>query len=90
MALFQAVFERGQSITDAAAVVRVADAVGLDGVALIDAVGMPAVKERLRAANNRALAACVCGAPFFIVDEEPFWGCDRLDYVERWLATGGW
>ena len=90
MALFQAVFERGQSITDAAAVVRVADVVGLDGVALIDAVGMPAVKERLRAANNRALAACVCGAPFFIVDEEPFWGCDCLDRVERWLATGGW
>ena len=90
VALFQAVFERGQSITDAAAVGRVADAVGLDGAALIDAVGMPAVKDRLRAANDRALAAGVCGAPFFIVDEEPFWGCDRLDHVERWLATGGW
>ena len=88
--LFQAVFERGQSITDAAAVGRVADVVGLDGAALIDAVGMPAVKDRLRAANDRALAAGVCGAPFFVVDEEPFWGCDRLDHVERWLATGGW
>ena len=90
VALFQAVFERGQSITDAAAVGRVADAVGLDGAALIDAVGMPAVKDRLRAANDRAPAAGVCGVPFFIVDEEPFWGCDRLDHVERWLATGGW
>ena len=90
VALFQAVFERGQSITDATAVGRVADAVGLDGAALIDAVGMPAVKDRLRAANDRALAAGVCGAPFFVVDEEPFWGCDRLDHVERWLATGGW
>ena len=90
VALFQAVFERGQSITDAAAVGRVADAVGLEGLALIDAVGMPAVKDRLRAANDRALAAGVCGAPFFVVDEEPFWGCDRLDHVERWLATGGW
>ncbi|MEC8852278.1 MAG: 2-hydroxychromene-2-carboxylate isomerase [Pseudomonadota bacterium] len=90
VALFQAVFERGQSITDAAAVGRVGDAVGLDGAAFIDAVGMPAVKDRLRAANDRALAAGVCGTPFFIVDEEPFWGCDRLDHVERWLATGGW
>ena len=72
VALFQAVFERGQSITDAAAVGRVADAVGLDGAALIDAVGMPAVKDRLRATNDRALAAGVCGAPFFIVDEEPY------------------
>ncbi|MEC7572758.1 MAG: DsbA family protein, partial [Pseudomonadota bacterium] len=89
-ALFQAVFERGQSITDAAAVERIADAVGLDGAALIDAVAMPAVKDRLRAANDRALATGVCGAPFFTVDEEPFWGCDCLDRVERWLATGGW
>ena len=90
VALLQAVFERGQSITDAAAFGRVADAVGLYGAALVDAVGMSAVKDRLRAANDRALAAGVCGAPFFIVDEEPFWGCDRLDHVERWLATGGW
>ena len=27
---------------------------------------------------------------FFIIDGEPFWGADRLDHVERWLATGGW
>jgi len=90
VALFQAFFERSQSITDACAVGRVADAVGLDGAALIDALGMSAVKDRLRAANDHALAAGVCSAPFFIVDEEPFWGCDRLDHVERWLATGGW
>jgi 2-hydroxychromene-2-carboxylate isomerase len=25
-----------------------------------------------------------------IVDGEPFRGVDRLDQVERWLATGGW
>jgi 2-hydroxychromene-2-carboxylate isomerase len=23
-------------------------------------------------------------------DGELFWGVDRLDQVERWLATGGW
>jgi 2-hydroxychromene-2-carboxylate isomerase len=27
-------------------------------------------------------------APFVIVDGEPFWGLDRFDQVERWLATG--
>lgn len=90
LALFQAVYQRGQSIADAAVVGRVADAAGLDGAALVDAVGTPVVKDRLRVANDQALAAGVCGAPFFIVDGEPFWGCDRLDQVERWLATGGW
>jgi 2-hydroxychromene-2-carboxylate isomerase len=24
-----------------------------------------------------------------VVDGEAFWGADRLDQVERWLATGG-
>ncbi len=23
-------------------------------------------------------------------DGEMFWGADRLDQVERWIATGGW
>ena len=32
----------------------------------------------------------VFGSPFVIVDGEPFWGADRLDQVDGWLATGGW
>ena len=32
----------------------------------------------------------VFGSPYVIVDGEPFWGADRLEHVERWLATGGW
>jgi 2-hydroxychromene-2-carboxylate isomerase len=48
------------------------------------------VKQRLRAEVETAIAAGVCGAPYFIADGEPFWGADRLDHLERWLATGGW
>jgi len=25
-----------------------------------------------------------------IVDNEPFWGEDRIDQVDLWLARGGW
>ena len=35
-------------------------------------------------------SAGVFGSPFVIVDGEPFWGADRLDQVDGWLATGGW
>jgi 2-hydroxychromene-2-carboxylate isomerase len=28
----------------------------------------------------------VFGAPFFIVDGEPFWGNDRRAQLEQWLA----
>jgi 2-hydroxychromene-2-carboxylate isomerase len=50
-----------------------------------------AAKERLRAATAEAIEEKgVFGSPFFIVDGEPFWGADRLEQVDRWLATGGW
>ena len=50
----------------------------------------PEVKEKLKAEVDASIAAGVCGAPFFIVDGEPFWGADRIDHLEHWLSTGGW
>jgi 2-hydroxychromene-2-carboxylate isomerase len=35
-----------------------------------------------------SLAKGVFGSPFFIVDGEPIWGCDRLWMVEKMLAEG--
>lgn len=88
--LYDRAFARGEDIRDAAAVVDAAAAVGLDRAEVGAALQDPAVKERLKTENESAMAAGVCGSPFFVVDGEPFWGCDRLDHVERWLATGGW
>jgi 2-hydroxychromene-2-carboxylate isomerase len=48
------------------------------------------VKDRLKNATEAALARGVFGSPFIVVDGEPFWGHDRLDQVEKWLARGGW
>ena len=45
-------------------------------------------KLRLKSVNEAAIAAGVFGAPFFIIDGEPFWGNDRRPQIERWLATG--
>jgi len=57
-----------------------------DDVALDDADGV----TRVAAESRRAGEAGVFGSPFVIVDGEPFWGFDRFDQLERWLATGGW
>lgn len=90
MALYEEAFAKGGDIRDAQAVVHIAGKVGIDGATLAAALGEPAVKERLKTEIEAAMHAGVCGSPFFIVDGEPFWGADRLDHVERWLATGGW
>jgi 2-hydroxychromene-2-carboxylate isomerase len=48
----------------------------------------PRWKGRLKTACEDAIAQGVFGAPFFVVDGEPFWGNDRRDQIERWLERG--
>lgn len=48
----------------------------------------PAWKLRLKNENEAAIAAGVFGAPFFVIDGEPFWGHDRRPQIERWLEKG--
>lgn len=88
-AAFRAFFVEDQDISDRIVVASLLDAVGADAAAGLAAITTPAVKERLKAATEAAIAHGVFGSPFVIVDGEPFWGVDRLDQVERWLATGG-
>jgi len=49
-----------------------------------------AVKDKTRAEVEAAIAKGVFGSPYVVVDGEPFWGVDRFDQLERWLAAGGW
>jgi 2-hydroxychromene-2-carboxylate isomerase len=90
LALFAAVFQRGQALSDAASVLAIAGDLGLDAAALGDAMTTPEVKLRLREEVEAAMARGVFGSPFFIVDGEAFWGHDRMAEVEAWAKTGGW
>ena len=89
-ALYKAHWGEGRDLSTAEQVAEVAAGLGIDPAALIAAVGDPAIKARLREETDRSLARGVFGSPFVIVDGEPFWGADRLEQMERWLATGGW
>lgn len=89
-ALYRAAFAEGRDISGAEAVAEAAAGLGVERMALLDALQEPRVKERLRAEVEAAIERGVFGSPFVFVDGEPFWGHDRLDHVERWLATGGW
>jgi 2-hydroxychromene-2-carboxylate isomerase len=63
-------------------------AAGLDAAALLAEAETQADRwEGERQANtDAAIAAGVFGLPTYIVDEEPFWGQDRLDFVAEALA----
>jgi len=87
-AIYHAAFGEGLDVTPVASVAEIARKLGIEGVE--QGVEKPETKAKLREATDEALARGVFGSPFFIVDGEPFWGHDRLEHVERWLATGGW
>ncbi len=48
------------------------------------------IKQLARKTAEAGVGRGVFGSPFFFVDGEPFWGSDRLDMLEDWIATGGW
>jgi 2-hydroxychromene-2-carboxylate isomerase len=81
-ALFRAYFADNVNIGEPDNVLKVAASLGLS-----PSIGDQAVKDRTKAEVDAALARGVFGSPFVIVDGEPFWGLDRFDQVERWLAA---
>ncbi len=89
-ALFHAHWGEGRDLSAPEAVAEIAGTFGIDRADLLAAVQDPAVKARLKEETDRSIARVVFGSPFVFVDDEPFWGADRLDQVERWLAAGGW
>lgn len=89
-ALYRAHWGEGLDIGKPDAVVAVAASLGLDPAAVAASMQDQAVKDRLRDETEQAISRGVFGSPFVLIGDEPFWGWDRLDMIERWLATGGW
>lgn len=87
--VFHGYFAAGRDIADTAVVLELAQKVGADGTALAAGMQAAEIKERLRTETDAAIAAGVFGAPWIIVDGEPFWGADRLPQIERWLTNQG-
>jgi 2-hydroxychromene-2-carboxylate isomerase len=69
--------------------VAVAAKEGIDAGMARAAIDDPAMKEALKRNVDEAIGRGVFGSPFIIVDGEPFWGLDRFDQIDRWLATKG-
>jgi len=88
-ALYRAHWGEGRDLSTPEQVAEVAATLGIEAEELIAAVQDPSVKARLREETEASLELGVFGSPFVIVDGEPFWGADRLEQMERWLATGG-
>jgi 2-hydroxychromene-2-carboxylate isomerase len=87
-AVTRAVWAEERDISDPATLIALAESVGIDGRPLLAAADGEAVRTAYEAHTEDAIAAQVFGAPTYVYRGEPFWGQDRLDFLERALAAG--
>lgn len=89
-ALYRAYFVDNVDISSAESTIAVAAKIGLDADEVRTGMNDAATKDRTKVEVEKTIAQGAFGSPYIIVDGEPFWGSDRLDQIDRWLATGGW
>ncbi|WP_395404391.1 2-hydroxychromene-2-carboxylate isomerase [Pseudoduganella sp. UC29_106] len=84
---FQAYYGDAVDIADVAVLQGIAAGLGVDRVAFAAGLAEPAIKAQFKQGNELALARGVFGVPFVMVEDEPFWGYDRLGQLEQWLIS---
>ncbi len=88
-AVYRALFVEGRDISAPETVIALAADLGANAGVLAAALATPEVKERLQAETAAAIARGVFGSPYVVIDDEPFFGVDRLPQIEMWLEKGG-
>lgn len=80
-------FQNGLDTDDPNAIATVGASLGIDRDTVLAGIADPEVKIIARQQGEQAVARGVFGSPWIFVDDEPFWGSDRLPMVERWLEA---
>lgn len=83
-AVFTANFARDREISEANVLAEILSDLGRDAAAITEASNAPANKEGLRVQTEEAKGRGIFGAPSFTVDNELFWGNDRLGTAIAW------
>jgi 2-hydroxychromene-2-carboxylate isomerase len=84
--LFDAIFGAGLTPKTDAKLARIADSSGLEGQEFLRSIDDAETQRRHDRNIADALAAGVFGVPSFVVEDELFWGNDRLVLLRRHLG----
>ena len=84
-AIFPAMWVHSKNLANIDVVRDVLETGGLAVERLLEQIGDPDVKDKLKANTENAAARGAFGAPTFFVDGEMFFGQDRLDFVAEAL-----
>lgn len=85
-AVFHANFAQDREIADRAVIGELLDELDVPAAALLARADSEFVKAGLRAQTEQAQRLGIFGAPSFVVEDELFWGGDRLDDALDWAV----
>ncbi len=86
--VLKAIWQEEKNTGDLATLAGLITETGLDADHVLKLAEDPRWAEMRLADTRAALARNVFGAPSYVIDDEIFWGQDRLEFVERRLARG--
>ncbi|HWZ48966.1 MAG TPA: 2-hydroxychromene-2-carboxylate isomerase [Herbaspirillum sp.] len=85
-AVMRGIWAEERNIADPDTLLAIAVELGHDGRNLLKSSETASVQAEFDRFTDEAMAANVFGAPWYVVDGVPYWGQDRLDFVERAFA----
>jgi 2-hydroxychromene-2-carboxylate isomerase len=86
-ALLEAHWRDDADLADRSTLAEIGQRAGIDPAPLLDAALSADVQAIYQANTEEAIRRSVFGAPTYFVDGDMFYGQDRLEMVERALAT---
>ena len=84
--IMRALWSEQRNIADEATLSALADQAEMDGNALIKSAQIASVATQYQQYTQQAIAANVFGAPWYVFEDRPYWGQDRLDFLELAFA----
>jgi 2-hydroxychromene-2-carboxylate isomerase len=85
-AILKACWAEPCDVSDRRTLHAIAGETGHDADAVLDKAESQPMAQKVEQVTREAIDRGVVDSPWYIVDGEPFWGQDRLDFVERKLG----
>ena len=85
--IMRGVWAEQKNIADEATLIALAEQVEMDGVALLKSAQTASVATQFQQYTQQAITANVFGVPWYVFEGQPYWGQDRLDFLERAFAA---
>ncbi|MFK7792394.1 MAG: 2-hydroxychromene-2-carboxylate isomerase [Devosiaceae bacterium] len=88
LAAFQACWANEQDIADENVVRALLSSTGHDADSILATAKSDAVEAAMANYTQQAIDAGIVGAPGYALNGEPYWGQDRLEYLDHALSSG--